>query len=135
MSAWKRGAVLSGRKRLLDEHVDHVAVLRVHHHERTGLGRDLHRAEERLVVDHERALVGHEELVGRDALLREPRELLERPAFAKIGDGHVVAHVDHLPALGLPAPLVECSREGRAGRLNDEVDVARRPPEGGGRLT
>ena len=43
---------VAGGERLLDEHVDHVAVLGVHHHERTGLRRNLHRAEERLVVDH-----------------------------------------------------------------------------------
>jgi hypothetical protein len=52
-------------ERLLDEDVDGVAVLGVHHDERAGLGGDLHGLEERLVVDHERALVGHEELVGR----------------------------------------------------------------------
>src|SRR5215475_3626998 len=48
-----------------------VAVLRVHHHQRARLGGDLHGAEEGLVVDHERALVGHEELVGRDPLGRQ----------------------------------------------------------------
>src|SRR5919201_423775 len=36
-------------ERVLDEHVDGVAILRMHHHERPGLRRDLHRLEERLV--------------------------------------------------------------------------------------
>jgi len=49
-------------QRLLHEHVDRVAVLGVHHHERAGLGGNLHGLEERLVVDHQRALVRHEEL-------------------------------------------------------------------------
>ena len=69
---------LAVRERLLHEHVDRVAVLGVHHHERAGHGGDLHRAEERLVVDLQRALVGHEELVGGDALVGQRRELLER---------------------------------------------------------
>ena len=117
------------RERLLHEHVDRVAVLRVHHHERAGLRRDLHRAEERLVVDHERALVRHEELVRRDALVGQRRELLERAAVLQVGDRHVVAHVDHLLAVGLRLPLVDRVGEGRALRLDDEVDVAGRPAE------
>ena len=63
--ACQRGSVWPSASASLDEHVDHVAVLGVDHHERAGRGGDLHRPEERLVVDHERALVGHEELVGR----------------------------------------------------------------------
>ena len=72
-----------GRERLAHEHVDRVAVLGMHHHERACLGGDLHRPEERLVVDHQRALVGHEQLVGRDALVRQRRELLERAAVVR----------------------------------------------------
>jgi hypothetical protein len=72
---------VSGGQRLLDEHVDRVAVLGVHHHERARLGGDLHRREERLVVDHQRALVGHEELV-EVMPGRQRRELLERAALA-----------------------------------------------------
>ena len=59
------------RERLLDEDVDCITVLGMHHDERTCLGGNLHRPEERLVVDHESALVGHEELVGRDPLIGE----------------------------------------------------------------
>jgi hypothetical protein len=73
----------------------------VHHHERTGLGGDLHRLEERLVVDHQRALVGHEELVGGDALVGQRGELLEGAALPEVGDRHVVAHVDDLLAVRL----------------------------------
>jgi hypothetical protein len=126
---------LAGRQRLLHEHVDRIAVLRVDHHQCVRLGRDLHRAEERLVVDHQRALVGHEELVRRDALLGQRRELLERAAVLQVGDRHVVAHVDHLLAFGLRLPLVDRLAEGRALGLDDEVDVAGRPAERGRRLS
>ena len=64
------GRGVPGGERLAHEHVDCVAVLGVHHHERARLGGDLHRPEERLVVDHQRALVGHEQLVRGDALRR-----------------------------------------------------------------
>ena len=121
-------------QRLLHEHVDRVAVLGVHHHERAGLRGDLHRLEERLVVDHQRALVRHEELVGRDPLLGQRRELLQRSALAEIRDRHVVAHVDHLLAVRLAAPVVDRVAERRAVRLDDEVDVARRAAERRGGL-
>ena len=65
---------------LLDDDVDRVAVLGVHHHEPAGLVRGLHDLEERLVVDHHGALVGHEELVRGDALVGQLREVLERAA-------------------------------------------------------
>ena len=119
---------------LLHEHVDRVAVLGVHHHERAGLGGNLHRLEERLVVDHQRALVRHEELVGRDPLLGQGRKLLECPALAQIRDRHVVAHVDHLLAVRLAAPLLDRVRERGALWLDDEVDVAGRSAERRGRL-
>ena len=121
---------VAGLERLPHEHVDQVAVLGVHHHERAGLRGDLHRPEERLVVDHQRALVGHEELVGGDPLVGQRGQLLERAALVQVGDGHVVAHVDHLLADGLRAPVGDRVGEGRAVRLDDEVDVRGRPAEG-----
>ncbi len=122
-------------QRLLHEHVDRIAVLRVHHHKGAGLGRHLHRLEERLVVHHQRALVRHEELVGRDPLVGQGGKLLQRSALAEIRDRHVIAHVDHLLAVRLAAPLVDRIAESGAGRLDDEVDVARRPAKGRGGLT
>ena len=92
-----RAGVARGQS-LLHQHVDRVAVLGMHH-QRARLGGDLHDAEERLVVDHQRALVGHEELVARDPLVGQRRELLERAALLQVGDRHVVAHVDHLLAV------------------------------------
>ena len=118
-----------GGECLLDQNVDRIAVLRMHHDERAGVGGDLHRAEERLVVDHERALVGHEELVRGDALLGQSRELLERPALAQVGHRDVEAHVDDLLPLTLAVPGVERVGERAARGLDAEVDVAGRPAE------
>jgi len=77
----------------------------VHQHERPAAGRDLHRAEERLVVDHQRVLVGHEELVGRDAvLLGEPRKLVEPLLAREVGDRDVEPVVDDRLAVALAVP-------------------------------
>ena len=108
---------------------------RVHHHERACLRSDLHRPEERLVIDHQRALVGHEELVGGDPFLREGGQLLERAAVLQISDRHVVAHVDHLPAFGLRFPLLDGGGECVPLRLDDEVDVTGRASERRRRLS
>ena len=82
----------------------------------------------------QRALVGHEELVGGDALIGQGGELLERPSVVQVGDRDVVAHVDHLLAVGLRLPVGEGVAEARALRLDAEVDVAGRAAEGGRRL-
>ena len=118
----------------LDEHVDRVAVLGVHHHERARLGGDLHRPEERLVVDHQRALVGHEELVRGDALRGQRRELLERAAVDEVGDRDVEPVVDDRLALALLVPAGERLGERLALTLDAEVDVARRAAERRGGL-
>src|SRR5215211_4436446 len=123
---------LSLRERLLDEDVDRVAVLGVHHHERPRLGSNLHRLEERLVVDHDRALVGHEELVARHPLVRRLPEVFERPTLLEVGDREVEADVDHrLGAFDLLVPRRERVREALPRLLQTEVDVARRAAEGG----
>src|SRR5215212_9940494 len=120
------------RKRLLDEDVDGVAVLGVNHHERPRLGRDLHCPEERLVVNHDRALVRHEELVARHPLIRRLLEVFERPAFLEVSDRQVEADVDHrLGAFDLLVPRRQRVREALARLLQTEVDVARRAAEGG----
>ena len=121
-----------GRDGLLDDDVDRVAVLGVHHHEPARLVRGLHHLEERLVVDHHGALVGHEELVRGDALVRQLREILERAALLQIGDGDVEADVDHRRA---PLELLVVRRERlgerHPGRLDTEVDQRRRAAERG----
>ena len=66
--AWYLGSVLPAAMRLLLVAHDGVAVLAVDHHEAAGLAGLLEHGQELLVVDHQRALVGHEDLEGRDAL-------------------------------------------------------------------
>ena len=61
---------VAGGDRLLDQDVDHVAVLGVHHDQQPVLGGLLHGAEERGVVHLQHALVGHEQLQAGDAVLR-----------------------------------------------------------------
>ena len=63
------------------------------------------------------------------------RELLERAALLQVGDGHVVAHVDHLLAVGLRLPVGERVAEAHARRLDAEVDVAGRAAARGRALT
>ena len=116
---------VAGRERLFDEHVDRVSVLGVHHHERARPRGDLHRAEERLVVDLERAFVRHEQLVRGDALVGERRELLEASRLGEVGHRDVVAHVDQRLALALAVPVGEGVGKALALRLDAEVDVAR----------
>src|SRR5205814_9777179 len=57
-----------------------------------------------------------------------------RAALGQVCDRHVVAHVDHLHTVRLGAPLVERLGEGRALRLDDEVDVGGGAAEGRGGL-
>ena len=117
-------------ERLLDEDVDRVPVLRMHHDERAGSGRHLHRPEERLVVDHHGALVGHEELVRGDALVRELRKVFQRPGVLEIGDPDMEADVDdRLRTLDLLVVVRQRFGKGRAGRLHAEVDQRRRAAE------
>ena len=135
VSAWWIGSVWPRESASLDEDVDRVPVLGVHHHERAARRCDLHRAEERLVVDLEDALVRHEELVRGDALLGQHGELLERPAVVEIGDGDVEAVVDQRLSVRLGVPDLERLRERLAPGLDAEVHVARRSPAGGRALT
>jgi hypothetical protein len=113
----------------LDEHVNGIAVLGVNHHERAGLGRDLHRLEERLVVDHERTLVRHEQLVARDAVIGHARQLVERPSFLEVGHREVEADVDQRLAVHLAVPELERLTEPLALALDAEVDMAGRAAE------
>ena len=80
-----------------------------------GVGRIQHRPEERVVVDHDGALVGHEQLVGGHALVRQLGEVLERAARVQVGDADVEADVDHrLAAVDLLVVVLERLGERRA---------------------
>src|SRR5207248_9675453 len=114
---------VSARECLADEDVDRVPVLGVHHHERSTRRGDLHRTEERLVVDLEDVLVGHEELVRRDSLLGQRRQLLEPLSVGDVGDGDVEPVVDDRLAVRLRMPGPERLCECLALALDAEVDV------------
>jgi hypothetical protein len=119
----------------VDEDVDRVSVLGVHHHERAARRRDLHRAEERLVVDLQDALVRHEELVRGDALLGQHGQFFERATVVEVGDGDVEAVVDQRLPVRLRVPDLERLRERLAPALDAEVHVARRAAAGGRALS
>ena len=79
---------LAGREVLVDEHVDDVAVLGVDAHQGSALLALLQRLQKRRVVDHDGALVGHEELEAGHAFVDQHGDLGERVGV-EIGDGHV----------------------------------------------
>jgi hypothetical protein len=105
---------------------DRVAVLGVHEHQQPALARDLHRLEQVLVGRVERrALVGHEDLHGRDAEVRERRQLLLH-LVGEVGDRHVQAVVDPR-LLRLALPRLDRLAERPVDVLEREVDEHRRP--------
>jgi hypothetical protein len=109
-------------ERLLDEHVDRVAVLGVHHHDGAAVGGDLHALEKRLVIDHHGALVRHEELVARHPLVGQTRQVGERPVLLQIRDRNVEADVEHrLLRVDLAVPGIERLTEALARLLHAEV--------------
>ena len=126
----RRGSVFPAASASLDEHVDRVAVLRVHHHERAARRAATSIAPKSVSSETmERALVRHEELVRGDALVGQRRELLERAALVEVGDGDVEAVVDQRLAVRLRVPGLERLRERLALALDAEVDVAGRAAE------
>ena len=68
---------------------DEVAVLGVNERHRADFGAADERGEHLLVVDHQRALVGHEMLEGRDARLHHLGHVLAH-LVVPVGDAHVV---------------------------------------------
>ena len=126
------GRRVAGRQRLLLVAHDGVAVLAVDHHQAAGLAGLLEHGEELLVVDHQRALVGHEDLEGGHAVLHALPHLGDRRRRG-VGDRHVEAVVDVGGAVGAPVPLVERVLQRAADVLDAEVDDARRPARGGRR--
>jgi hypothetical protein len=122
---------VSRGERFLLEEVDHRAVLAVHQDEAAVVGRPPHRLEDRRVVDHPGARIGHEHLETRGAVrdqVVQGREVL----IGQIDDDLVEAPIHDGLALGATGPLLV----GHAGVLplvlHREVDDARRPADRGG---
>ena len=130
---WTRQAVIHGVRLALpevlpDQDVDRPAVLGVHHDQRARVGRALHRLEDRGVVQHEHARVGHEELERGDPFAHEDVHLVQ-DLVVHLPDDHVEAVVDER-LLRLLVPGVEAGPQRLAGRLQCEVDDRRRAAEG-----
>ncbi len=123
VEAWGR---VAARERLLLELGDHVPVLGVNEHENARLFGELQHLEEVVVLGVQgRALVGHEDLDRRDALLGEAGELgLDVVAQVRYGDVEAVVY-DRL-APGLLRPRFERPGESAAGFLQGEVYEHRR---------
>ena len=115
---------VAARERALDEQVDDVAVLGVHHRQRIEVSGALHARGELVVANHQRPFVGHEQLEGADARLRHRSHVLE-DRLAGVRDRHVKAVVDMRGPVGATAPLVERGLETVGLLLDREVDEAR----------
>jgi hypothetical protein len=116
---------VAARERLRLQLRDRVAVLGVDEHEQPALARDLHRLEQVLVGRvQRRALVGHEDLHGRDAELGQRRQLL-LDVVGQVRDRDVQAEVD-ARLLGLALPRLDGLAERAVGILEREVDEHRR---------
>ena len=103
---------------------DDVAVLGVHERHRAELGAARERGEHLLVVDHQRALVGHEMLEGGDAVLDDLGHVLAH-LVRPIGDAHVVGVVGG-GELGALVPVGDRVHQRLAAVGDAEVDDHRR---------
>jgi hypothetical protein len=132
----REGVVLRRRlppaQRLLHQLVDHAAVLGVHADEAAVLPRPLQRAEDRLVVHHEDARIGHEQLEAGDPLVAHHPIHLAEPGVLELGQDHVEAVVDHCPAIGPLPPVVQRMPHRLAAVLDGEIDDAGGAAEGSG---
>jgi hypothetical protein len=108
------------------------AVLGVHADEAAVVPRLRQGLEDRGVVHHEDARVGHEELEGRDALLAHHLVHVHRDLVAELAHDHVEAVVDHRLALGALHPALEGGVEPLTEVLDGEVDQGGGPAVGGG---
>ena len=122
---------VTARQRPFDQQVDDVSVLGMHHRQRVEVAGALHARGELVVADHQRTLVGHEQLEGADAGLRHRGHVLQH-RVPRVGDRHVKAVVHVRRPVGTPAPLLERRLEVVGLMLDREVDEARHSAGGRG---
>ena len=108
---------------------DEVAVLGVNQRHRADLGAADEGGEHLLVVDHQRALVGHEMLEGRDARLHHLAHVLAH-LVVPVGDAHVVRIVGDR-VLGTLVPVGKRLHQRLVAVRDAEVDDHRRPARHG----
>jgi hypothetical protein len=106
---------------LLDDYVDGAAVFRMHADEAVVFGGLAHGFEDRGVIEHEDAGVGHEELEASDAFADELAHFFELRG-AKVGDDAVEGVVGHRFVVGFFHPGIEGLAERVAFVLDGEVD-------------
>ena len=104
--------------------LNEIAVLGMHERHGAELGAALERGEHLLVVDHQRALVGHEMLEGRDAMIDHLRHVLG-DLVRPIGDAHVVRIVGR-GEFGALVPGLDGVHQRFAAAGNAEIDNHRR---------
>ena len=93
-------------------------------HDAADLVRALERLHEEIVGHHQGALVGEEDLEGRDALVDHCLHVLEG-LRVRSGDRHVKAIVDVCGTLGATHPLIERRLQTVGLHLQTEVDDCR----------
>ena len=121
-----------GGQRIFGGDLDDVAVLGVHLDQAAEFLRRLHRAKDRLVVDLQHVLVGHEDLERVDAFALDHRLHLVERLVAAVGDREMEAVVDRGFAGSFLLPGRKGVRERVAPRVQREVDDRRRAAERGG---
>ena len=126
----RRGLALG--KVALDQHVDRAAVLGVHHDQAAVVRGAAQRAEDRRVVQHEHARVGHEQLERRDAAA-DHRVHLAQDLLVDLADDEVQPVVDVRFRACLLQPPVQALGQALAVALHREVDDRGRAAPGGGR--
>src|SRR3954454_7610677 len=118
------------RPRPPHQSVDDLPVLRVDHDQRPVGGGELHRLPQGSVIDHQIALVGHEELETGYATVDQGLNFLAR-SLAEIANDQVEPDVDHwLRPLQLPVTRRTPLGGAWTLRLLGEADDRRRPAEG-----
>mmetsp|Transcript_29336 Transcript_29336/g.57071 ORF Transcript_29336/g.57071 Transcript_29336/m.57071 type:complete len:420 (-) Transcript_29336:2548-3807(-) len=85
---------------------DQIAVLGMHHRQRAQFGTAFERGEHLIILDHQRALVGHEMLEGIDAHIDGVFHLV-KDIFVPAGDRHVIADVGANLRRGFAVPFID----------------------------
>ena len=109
-------------QRLLHQRVDHAAVLRVHADEPAVVACLQQRSEDRGVVHHEDARVGHEQLERRDPLVLDHLVHLARDLVRQLPHDHVEGVVDDGLAFRPLHPALVGGVQALAEVLDREVD-------------
>ena len=90
------------------------------------------RPENRLVVDHEHAGIGHEQFETGDALVAHHAIHLAQSSVLELGHDHVEAVIDHGITFGSTSPVIERMPHRLASILDCKINDAGRAAERSG---